>query len=64
MKQFNKQTLQVLRDRPNDVLKDFDPDLQIDLGRIVFSEAECELKVKIRIKDAIGTEKTGLWVLL
>ena len=58
MKQFNKQTLQVLRDRPNDVLKDFDPDLQIDLGRIVFSEAECELKVKIRIfvRTAEGAE--------
>jgi len=64
MKQFNKQTLQVLRDRLNDVLKDFDPDLQIELGKIVFTEAECDLKVKIRIKDAIGTEKTGLGLIM
>ncbi len=59
MQTFNPQNLNDLRARLNAVLKEFDANLEFDIGKITYNAAECTVPLKVKIKGA-APEKTML----
>lgn len=50
---FDKKNLRILREKMNEVLKEYGPEgVEFEVGNIKFSATDCEIKVKAKIEGA------------